>query len=85
MKTVMVPVIELSGVRVPTLPGEAGELSRRLGEALVEAMGAEPVPADLALEVLAVWAAAIITVHPLSREYLASHFAEVLAAGQGVQ
>lgn len=82
---VMVPVIKLSGIRAPYVTGEASELSRRIGEAFAEAMGDEPVRSDLLLEVLAVWVATLITLHPSSREYLAGHFAEVLASAEGRQ
>lgn len=73
---VMIPVVQLGLMRPP--PG-CSALVRRMTEGLAEALGAEPVPADMALEVLAVWAAALIDVHPLSREYLEKRFHEVLA------
>ena len=54
-----------------------------MGEALEEAMGDEPVRADLALEILAVWVGALIMVHPSSQEHLATVFAEALAERLG--
>ena len=82
---VMIPVVRFDGMKPPPVSGPASELSRRLSEALEEAMGDEPVRADHALGVLAVWVAALIKVHPSCEEHLAMHFAEALAerlAGQ---
>jgi len=75
-----VPVVQLG--RMPPLPG-GNELVRRIGDALSEALGDEPVPADLALEVLAAWVAVLIDVHPSTRDYLEKRFHEVLAERLG--
>lgn len=76
---VMIPVIQFGGLKPPAGSGPTSALSRRMGEALDEAMGDEPIRADYVLEVLAVWTAALIKVHPSSEEHLAKHFAEALA------
>jgi hypothetical protein len=70
-------------MRPPRISGEGTELSRRVGECFADAMGDEPVAADTMLSILATWVAALINVHPSSREYLAAHFAEELAARLG--
>lgn len=76
----MIPVIQFGGLQPPETPGPASVLSRKIGEGLSDAMGHAPVRADIALEALAVWVAAIICVHPSSQDYLAEHFADALAA-----
>ena len=80
---VRIPVIRFGGLQPPQIHGPGEELSRRMGEGLSEALGDEGVRADVMLEVLAVWVAALITVHPISQEYLAEHFAAALAERMG--
>lgn len=76
----MVPVIQFDRLQPPAHPGELSDLSHRLGASLIRGMGNDPHRADDLLEVLAVWVAAIIAVHPSTKDYLGNLFMESLSA-----
>jgi hypothetical protein len=69
-----IPVIGFGGLNQPEQTGEISELSYKMGTALSAVFAAEPVRADHALEVLAIWAARIIKIHPSTEEYLNEYF-----------
>jgi hypothetical protein len=76
----LIPVIKFRGLLPPANPNrEVSAISRRMGEALADGLGDQPIRADYVLEVLAIWAAALINIHPSTRDYLNEHFDRVLA------
>jgi hypothetical protein len=79
MTKISIPIIDLRGLAPPTT-GLGTPESAVIGQAFLEAFRGLTLPADSVLEVFAVWAAAVIAVHPSTRELLERHFLDTLTA-----
>ena len=78
-RTHRVPVLAFDRLKPPeTEDPEISTISKTMGEALSTAFASSGVPADVILEVFAVWVAAIINVNPTTKTYLENHFMDFL-------